>query len=49
MKFISICMMILLTSCTALVKHKDDIKKIEHDIIDEEIDKVVVEPPKQSQ
>jgi hypothetical protein len=38
MKFFSIVMIVLLTSCCALSKHKDDIKAIGHDVVDEGID-----------
>ena len=38
MKKFSICLLLLLTSCNALVKHKDDFKPIAHDMVDEGID-----------
>jgi hypothetical protein len=38
MKFFSIVMMCLLTSCNAFYAHKDDLKPIAHDMTDEAID-----------
>jgi hypothetical protein len=38
MKLISIVMMCLLTSCNAFIKHKDDLKPMTHDMVDEAID-----------
>jgi hypothetical protein len=38
MKFFSIIMMCLLTSCNAFWAHKDDLKPMGHDMIDEGID-----------
>lgn len=38
MKIISIVMLILLTSCTALSKHENDLKLFGHDVMDEELD-----------
>lgn len=41
MKIFSIVMLILLTSCNALVKHENDFKVISHDVMDEEIDEII--------
>lgn len=41
MKIFSIVMLILLTSCNALVKHTDDFKSLGHDVVDEEVDEIV--------
>lgn len=41
MKILSIVMLVLLTSCSAFVKHKDDLKPMAHDMVDEAIDEVV--------
>jgi hypothetical protein len=38
MKFFSIVMMCLLTSCNTFYAHKDDLKPIAHDMTDEAID-----------
>lgn len=38
MKIISICMLLVLTSCTAIEKNEASVKKIAHDAIDEVID-----------
>lgn len=38
MKFISIVMMCLLTSCNSFFAHKDDLKPMAHDMVDEGID-----------
>ncbi len=40
MKKLSILALSLLTSCSAMQKHKEDFKTISHDIIDDEIDEL---------
>lgn len=42
MKFFSIVMMCLLTSCNAFFIHKDDLKPMAHDMTDEAIDDTAV-------
>lgn len=38
MKNISICMLLLLSSCDAIKQNESSIKKIAHDVVDEAID-----------
>jgi len=49
MKNVSIACLLLLTSCGALIRHKEDFKTIGHDVIDEEVDQIVeeVQPSKE--
>lgn len=42
-KFVLVCAM-LLTSCNVLVRHKDEFKKIGHEVVDEEIDEIASPP-----
>lgn len=43
MKKISIALLLLLTSCNALEKHKEELKGIVNDVVDEEVDYIVEE------
>jgi len=49
MKNISITLLIVLTSCGALIKHKEEFKNIGHDVVDEGVDEIVeqVQTPKE--
>lgn len=49
MKLISICMLLVLTSCGILVKNEDAIKKIGHDAVDESVDEVLTGSEDESQ
>jgi hypothetical protein len=44
MRKLSIVLILLLTGCTALQKNSDELKKIGHDIVDEEIDNGLSNP-----
>jgi hypothetical protein len=46
MKMISILLLLALTSCNALVKDKEEIKKIGHDIVDEGVEDATKEMKK---
>lgn len=43
MKNLSIALLLLLTSCQTVTKHKEDFREMGHEAMDEEFDKVMQE------